>query len=161
MRIYFLLKSGFVVVMYWFTLPIYVRAHDDVIAWKHFPHYWSFLRGNHRSPVVPSQSQWRGALMFSLICSWTNGWANNRDDRSFRCHCTHYDVTVMLFYWINYCHSAWKEALTNMSKTSQESIVNTLKPGHNGLHFPKRHFQMHFLKWKYMNFDWDFTEVCS
>ena len=23
------------------------------------------------------------------------------------------------------------------------------------------HFQMHFLEWKYTNFDWNFTEVCS
>ena len=33
------------------------------------------------SPVTvefPSHSQWRGALMFSLICTWTNGWVNNR-----------------------------------------------------------------------------------
>ena len=39
---------------------------------------------------------WGGALMFSLICIWTNGWANNRDAGDLRCHCAHYDVTVML-----------------------------------------------------------------
>ena len=27
----------------------------------------------------PHKGQWHGALMFSLICAWTNGWANNRD----------------------------------------------------------------------------------
>ena len=26
-------------------------AHDDVIKWKHFPCYWPFVRGIHRSPV--------------------------------------------------------------------------------------------------------------
>ena len=25
--------------------------HDVVIKWKHFPRYWSFVRGIHRSPV--------------------------------------------------------------------------------------------------------------
>ena len=25
------------------------------------------------------KGQWRGAVMFSLICAWPNGWANNRD----------------------------------------------------------------------------------
>ena len=25
--------------------------YDDVITWKHFPLYWYFVRGNHRSPV--------------------------------------------------------------------------------------------------------------
>ena len=29
--------------------------HDDVIKWKHFPRYWPFVRGIHRSPVIPSQ----------------------------------------------------------------------------------------------------------
>ena len=34
----------------------------------------------HRSPVnSPHKGQWRGALMFSLICTWTNDWVNNRD----------------------------------------------------------------------------------
>ena len=55
-------------------------CHDDVIKWKHFPRYWPFVRGIHRSPVnSPHKGQWRGALMFSLICAWTNGWANNRN----------------------------------------------------------------------------------
>ena len=26
-------------------------SHDDVIKWKHFPRYWPFVRGIHRSPV--------------------------------------------------------------------------------------------------------------
>ena len=25
--------------------------YDDVIKWKHFPRYWSFVQGIHRSPV--------------------------------------------------------------------------------------------------------------
>ena len=54
--------------------------HDDVIKWKHFPRYWPFVWGIHRWPVnSPNIGQWRGALMFSLICTWTNGWAYNRD----------------------------------------------------------------------------------
>ena len=33
-----------------------MRFHDDVIKWKHFPRYWSFVRGIHRSqrPVTRS-----------------------------------------------------------------------------------------------------------
>ena len=78
--------------------------HDKVIKWKHFPRYWPFVRGIHRSPVdSPHKSQWRGALMFSLICAWTNGWANNRGDRDLRRHRPHCDVTVMVdatrHYW--------------------------------------------------------------
>ena len=52
----------------------YLLRHDDVLKWKHFPRYWSFVRGIHRSPVNSSlKGQWRGALMFSLICVWING----------------------------------------------------------------------------------------
>ena len=37
---------------------------------KPFPCYWPFVRGIHRSPVnSPHKGQWRGALMFSLICA--------------------------------------------------------------------------------------------
>ena len=69
--------------------------HGDVIKWKHFPRYWPFVRGIHRSPVnSPHKGQWRGALMFSLICAWMNGWVNNRKAGDLRRHCAHYDVTV-------------------------------------------------------------------
>ena len=27
-------------------------SHDDVIKWRHFPRYWPFVRGIHRSPVM-------------------------------------------------------------------------------------------------------------
>ena len=45
------------------------KLYDDVIKWKHFPRYWPFVRGIHRSPVnSPHKGQWRGALKFPLIC---------------------------------------------------------------------------------------------
>ena len=70
--------------------------HDDVIKWKHFPRYWPFLRGIHRSPVnSPHKGQWRGALMFSLICALINGWVNNREAGDLRRYRAHYDVIVM------------------------------------------------------------------
>ena len=55
-----------------------------------------FVRGINRSLVAsPHKGQLHGALMFSLICVWTNVWANNRDDNDFRRHRVHCDVTVM------------------------------------------------------------------
>ena len=61
-----------------------------------FPRYWPFVRGIHRSTVnFPHKGQWCGALMFSLICVWTNGWVNNRDAGDLRHHRVHYDATVM------------------------------------------------------------------
>ena len=52
--------------------------------------------GNSLLPVnSPHKGQWCGALMFSLICIWTNGWVNNRNSGDLRRHRTHYDVTVL------------------------------------------------------------------
>ena len=83
----------------WKSRFLSTNVHDDIIKWKHFLHYWPFVRGIHRSPVVsPHKSQWRRALVFSLIWAWTNGWANNRDAGDLRCHCAHYDVTVMIWF---------------------------------------------------------------
>ena len=73
------------------------NKHDDVIKWKHFPRYWPFVWGIHRSPVnSPYNGQWRGALMFSLICVCINGWVNNRETGDLRRHRAHCDVTVMI-----------------------------------------------------------------
>ena len=42
--------------------------------------YLLVVKGTHCWTVdSPHRSQWRGPLMFSLICAWTKGWANNRD----------------------------------------------------------------------------------
>ena len=61
--------------LYWIIVTDFgCLSHDDVIKWKHFPRYWPFVRGIHRSPVVsPHKGQWHGALIFSLICAWTVG----------------------------------------------------------------------------------------
>ena len=71
--------------------------HDDVIKWKHFPRYWPFVRGIHRSPVYsPHKGQWRGASIFYLISAWINSWVNNRKACDLRRHCANYDVKVMM-----------------------------------------------------------------
>ena len=54
------------------------------------------LLGN--SPVTgefPWQSQWLGALVFSLICAWINDWIINRGAGDLRRHRAHYHVIVM------------------------------------------------------------------
>ena len=44
----------------------------------------------------PHNGQWRGALMFSLICVWINDWVNNREAGDLRRHLGLYDVNVMI-----------------------------------------------------------------
>ena len=79
-----------------------MSTHDDVIKSKTFPRYWPCVRGIHRSPVNSAhKGQWRGALMFSLIFAWINGWVNNREADDLRRHRAPYDVTVMSFLPLN------------------------------------------------------------
>ena len=48
-------------------------------------------------PVIsPHKGQWRGALMFSLICARINGWVNNGQAGDLRRNHAHYVVIVML-----------------------------------------------------------------
>ena len=71
-------------------------SHDDVIKWKHFSRYWPIVWGIHRWLVnSPHKVQWRGALMFSLIYAWINGWVNNREAGDLRHHRSHFDVIAM------------------------------------------------------------------
>ena len=75
--------------------------HDDVIKWKHFRVTGHLcgeftVAGNSPVPVNSThKGQWCGALMFSLICAWINGWVNNGEAGDLRRHRAHYDVTVM------------------------------------------------------------------
>ena len=68
--------------------------------WRHQMETFSALlaicAGIHRSPVnSPHKGQWRGALMFSLICARINNWVNNGEAGDLRRHRGHYDVIVM------------------------------------------------------------------
>ena len=84
------------------THQLEIVSHDDVIKWKHFPRYWPFVREIHRSPVnFPHKGQWRGALMFTLICAQMNGWVNNREAGDLRRYRVHYDVIVMYWGWLS------------------------------------------------------------
>ena len=59
---------------------------------------WGESTGHRWIPSdSPHKGQWRGALMFPLICAWTNGWPNSRYAGDLRRHRAHYDVTVLIY----------------------------------------------------------------
>ena len=68
--------------------------------WRHQMETFSALlalcAGNSPVPVnSPHKGQWRGVLMFSLICVWINGWVNTREAGDLRRYRGHYDVIIM------------------------------------------------------------------
>ena len=72
----------------------YSYNHQKTL-WRHY--YWSFVHKGQR----------RGALMFSLICAWINGWVNNREAGDLRRHRAHYDVIVtVMSTWVSWKHTA-------------------------------------------------------
>ena len=107
------------------------QCHDDVIKWKHFPRYWPLRI--HRPPVnSPHKGQWRGALMFSFICAWMNGWVNNGEAGDLIRHCAHYDVIVMTTVWNPRCYQGpllltwWPEHGTRISNCVDCSLWNVI-----------------------------------
>ena len=96
-------------------------SHDDVIKWKDLLCYWPILREIHRLPVNSlHKGQWRGALMFSLICTWINTWVNNREAGDLRHHRAHYDVIVMNEILIDY--SSFKKLHLKMWSVTWQSF---------------------------------------
>ena len=85
----------------WGAIKNVIQSHRDEIMMTSSNETCSALRafcmGN--SPVTGRKThkgQWRGALMFSFICAWTNSWADNGDAGDLRCYRAHYDVTVTI-----------------------------------------------------------------
>ena len=99
-----------------------LKRHDDAIKWKHFPRYWLFVRGIHRSPVNSlHKGQWRGALMFSLICVRISDWVNNRQAGDLRRHPDNYDVIVIV------TALSLSNALQAINLTSTGSLLTVTK----------------------------------
>ena len=43
----------------------------------------------------------------------------------------------------------------------EQKLINSASPEQNGRHLVDNIFQMHFREWKILNFNQNFTEVCS
>ena len=69
---------------------------------------------------IPHKGQWRGTLMFSLICVWTNGWVYNRHTGDLRRHRTHYDG-FFNEHLATPCHCLWitVDSLCHWSQAGQ------------------------------------------
>ena len=85
------------------TYETTLKIHKSQGANEHlFQHMMTSSNGNIFRVTGPlcgeftgHRWQWRGTLMFSLICVWINGWVNDREAGDLRRYRAHYDVTVM------------------------------------------------------------------
>ena len=85
------------------------------------------------SPVdYPHSDQWRGALLFSLICAGPNNWANNRYACDLRRHGVNNDVTVMLLIRINVMSLSFNIGNIHMSfwPVMKDIYLNELQKKH-------------------------------
>ena len=94
-----LLSHGLLLVEHFWTGPRPISLNKYRLTWwRHqmdtFSESLALCAGNS-----PHKSQWRKALMFSLICAWINGWVNNGKDGDLRRHHALYDVIVMENYF--------------------------------------------------------------
>ena len=75
------------------ALPSHMMTSSNGSIFRVTGHLCGEFTGHRWIPRT--KGQWRGALMFSLICSWINGWVNNHEAGDLRRHRAHYDVTVI------------------------------------------------------------------
>ena len=109
--------------------------------WRHqmetFSAELALCAGNSPVPVnSPHKGQRRGALMFSLICVWINGWVNNREAGDLRRHRAHCDVILMILcslFHIYICTQViqwnhWARVIC-VNKLTTIGLNNGLSPG--------------------------------
>ena len=88
--------------------------HDDVIKWKTFPRYWPFVRGIHRTPVIPHTKAndaelwcflWF-ALNIRLSKQWWGWWFETPSCPLWR-HCNAPNACVGNDRWNNKTTALW------------------------------------------------------
>ena len=69
--------------------------HDDVMKWKHFPRYWPFVRGIHRSAWIPLTKASDAELCCFFNLPWIYCWVNNSEAGDLRRNRDHHGGTFM------------------------------------------------------------------
>ena len=105
----------------WIWIPYQLDTLILLTWWRHQMEIFSALpaicAGNSSAPVnSPHKGQWRGALTFSLISAWINGWVNKCEASDLRRHRVHYYVTIMV--WKQICYLEDKTNLYNHCEIS-------------------------------------------
>ena len=114
------------------TYSMYIYTHINIICscinyHMHFPRSSPLCRNSPVPVNSPNKSQWRGALMFSLICVSINSWVNNREAGDVRDQRCHYDVNVMLYIeqsWTNFNSDMGITTISNSCQTNVSTMIH-------------------------------------
>ena len=110
---------------------------------------------------IPRKGQGLGALLFSLIYAWINGWVNNREAGDLKRHRTHYDVIIMnlnfqTMEWLHCCLcycSLWHHNATTVSSvTSQWGTHGGAISNQKALLMPPSFNNPHDINWIKLEF---------
>ena len=95
----------------WIQISVLINAtHDDVINWEHFPRYWPFVRGTHRSSVnSPQRPVTRSFDVFfdlskQLSIQWWGWWFETLSRPLWRHRNEKYKLVFMISH---HCGSCW------------------------------------------------------
>ena len=96
--------------------------------WRHkmekFSSLLAICAGN--SPVTvnsPHKGQWCGALIFSLICTWINGWVINREAGNLRRHRAHYYIIVTQRKFLSFFRGHWQFWIRNLAHWRYQILI--------------------------------------
>ena len=108
--------------------------HDDVIKWKHFPRYWPFVRGIHRSRWIPrARSATRSFDVFFdlrlnqwLSKQWQGWWFETPSGPLWRHGNEHWTALITLIQTAHTRHCALGLLLINLVSTRTYMLTKLL-----------------------------------
>ena len=114
--------------------------------WRHrrnqmetFSALLAICAGNSPVPVnSPHKGQWRGALMFSLICARINDWVSNREAGDLRRHRGHYYFDVIMTTMASQITSQTQTIETHSTKRRMWTI-----PSLNCIRYQDKQIKLH------------------
>ena len=117
--------------------------HSANTWWRHQMETFSALlalcAGNSPVPVnSPHKGQWRGALMFSLICALNKRLRNNRETGDVRRYSAHYDVIVIHWHIASWGPFSWQRLngirawMSNYNHCNIWDVITHPSPNLNG-----------------------------
>ena len=135
----------------WYKMEIYIYVYKDITKRR-------IIKIERKSPKVSTDLGLSAVAKYQWISHWIlfHIWFVQKYDKTWL---PRYQV-IDLYLNDNISLRLWLGIKKVASRNLAPHPHPTPAPGQNGRQFGRRHFQSHFLEWKWMNFDQDFIEIC-